>query len=134
MRDTIVAAIATAISTVSGIKTITDWYTDQITDDMLPLVNILDKTDDITRDNNVNHHILTVVVDVYTNGSTTSLRGYINEIAKAVQLIKSLVVNDVIFEQATIEKESESNTILIGSLTFSVFYTTNPETMEAIQC
>lgn len=133
MRDTIVGAIATAISTVKGIKTITDWYTDQITDDMLPLVNILDKSDDIVREGNINHHTLTVVVDVYHNGTTTALREYIDAIAKAVQAIKSLVVNDVIFEQATIEKESESNMILIASLTFSVFYTTNLE-MEAVQC
>lgn len=132
MRDTIVGAIATAISTVKGIKTITDWYTDQITDSMLPLANILDKVDDISQEGGINHHTLTVEIDLYHKGTSSALRMMIDDIIEAMQLLKSSVVNDVNVERVAIDKESESNQVFIATITFTFNY--SDYNTEVVQC
>jgi len=132
MRQTIISAIATAIGGIDGVKTVTDWYTDQITDSMLPLVNIQDKTESITQEGGINHHELAITVDIYDKRSGSDVRGLATDVMEAILDID--IATDINVEGFDLDREAESNSIFIATLHFMVRYSTDPETMEVTQC
>lgn len=134
MRQTIISTIATAISTIEAVKTVTDWYTDQITDTMLPLVNIKDTKEDITKEGGYNHHQLQVEIDIYDKRNSSDVRDLITDVIKVTNSSILGIVTDVNIEGCELTREAEANSVYIATLHFVVSYSTNPETMEVVQC